>query len=143
MILPLAVQFSIYNSIAMLNWLIMFVAPKAKPTVWLRQTKAIPIFFSVVYLLLFVVPFFMLEEGGFRSLEAVDQLFQHKQLLLAGWVHYLAFDLLVGYTIQEYAIKANWKFWIYIPLLLLTFMFGPVGYLVFRITKTITNERHT
>ena len=33
---------------------------------------------------------------GFDSLAAVDQFFENRYLLLAGWVHYLAFDLFVG-----------------------------------------------
>jgi hypothetical protein len=34
--------------------------------------------------------------GGFSSLAAVAELFSNQWLLLAGWVHYLAFDLFVG-----------------------------------------------
>ena len=34
--------------------------------------------------------------GGFSSLQDVSALFGNPWLLLAGWTHYLAFDLLVG-----------------------------------------------
>ena len=34
--------------------------------------------------------------GGFGSLGDVGRLFENPYLLLAGWVHYLAFDLFVG-----------------------------------------------
>ena len=35
-------------------------------------------------------------EGGFSSLQNVALLFSNPWLLLAGWIHYLAFDLLIG-----------------------------------------------
>ena len=35
-------------------------------------------------------------EGGFGSLADVATLFQKQELLLAGWIHYLAFDLFIG-----------------------------------------------
>ena len=39
---------------------------------------------------------FSTAEGGFSSLSEVARLFSNPWLLLAGWIHYLAFDLLVG-----------------------------------------------
>ena len=35
-------------------------------------------------------------EGGFSSLAAVSTLFADPWVLLAGWTHYLAFDLFIG-----------------------------------------------
>ena len=35
-------------------------------------------------------------EGGFGSLADVATLFGKPELLLAGWIHYLAFDLFIG-----------------------------------------------
>ncbi len=35
-------------------------------------------------------------KGGSGSLAEVSMLFQDPWLLLAGWVHYLAFDLFIG-----------------------------------------------
>jgi predicted TIM-barrel fold metal-dependent hydrolase len=34
--------------------------------------------------------------GGFSTLTAVSQLFSNPWMLLAGWIHYLAFDLFIG-----------------------------------------------
>ena len=66
-------------------------------------------------------------------------MFESRGLLLAGWVHYLAFDLWVGRWIVDALAAdpqmqgvANWLVQLLVvPCLLLTFMFGPAGLLVF------------
>jgi hypothetical protein len=70
-------------------------------------------------------------EGGFGSLADVARLFEHRGLLLAGWVHYLAFDLLVGVWIRGEAGRIGLPQAFVVPCLLLTFLFGPVGWLLF------------
>ncbi len=35
-------------------------------------------------------------KGGFGSLAEVALLFSNPHILLAGWIHYLAFDLFIG-----------------------------------------------
>lgn len=51
--------------------------------------------------------------------------------LLAGWIHYLAFDLFVGVWIAERADALGVSRGLQGPILFTTFMFGPVGYLMF------------
>jgi hypothetical protein len=70
-------------------------------------------------------------QGGFDSLEHVAELFGNRELLLAGWIHYLAFDLLVGAWITRKARKDGIAYWAVVPCLVLTFLFGPAGYLLF------------
>ena len=55
----------------------------------------IPLTLAAIYLTLFVLHA-RESDGGFSSLAAVAQLFDNRWLLLAGWVHYLAFDLFIG-----------------------------------------------
>jgi hypothetical protein len=54
-------------------------------------------------------------------------------VLLAGWIHYLAFDLFVGRWIASEADKMGISRLIQGPILFGTFMFGPLGLLVFHI----------
>jgi hypothetical protein len=76
-------------------------------------------------------------DGGFSSLSGVRQLFANDWLLLAGWVHYLAFDLFVGAWIAAETERANLSRLVLIPILPLTFMFGPVGYLLFHAVRFV------
>jgi hypothetical protein len=69
--------------------------------------------------------------GGFGSLGDVARLFENPYLLLAGWVHYLAFDLFVGAWEVRDARRLQINHLIVVPCLLLTFMLGPVGLLLY------------
>jgi hypothetical protein len=61
----------------------------------------------------------------------VARLFDSRGMLLAGWVHYLAFDLLVGLWEREEAARLGLSRSALIPSLVLTFLFGPLGWLLF------------
>jgi hypothetical protein len=74
-------------------------------------------------------------QGGFDSLESVDKLFESRWLLLAGWVHYLAFDLLVGAWQLRTARRERIAHLMLLPCLLATFLFGPAGYLLFQLLR--------
>jgi hypothetical protein len=98
---------------------------------------------SLLYTLLVFVYFFRVEGGGFSSIAEVRALFMSDPVLVAGWVHYLAFDLLVGLWIVDAASKVGMSRWIQGPILLLTFMFGPAGFSSFVIIKTFVQRFNT
>jgi hypothetical protein len=68
--------------------------------------------------------------GGFGTLDEVAALFRSPGNLLAGWLHYLAFDLFVGRWIVDDALSRAGPRWPVLPCLALTFLFGPVGLLL-------------
>ena len=82
-----------------------------------------------------VVYFVRTVKGGFGSLEEVMLLFKNPKAVLAGWIHYLVFDLLTGRWIALEAIKNGISKWYIGPCLLFTLMLGPVGFLLFTILK--------
>ena len=51
-------------------------------------------------------------------------------MLIAGWVHYLAFDLFIGVWIAERLDAERLSRWIQTPILIATFLFGPLGLLL-------------
>ena len=75
--------------------------------------------------------------GGFSSLAEVATLFSNPWLLLAGWLHYLAFDLLMGSWEVEDARERGIPHVMGVPCLLLTFLFGPAGWLLYMIMRSI------
>jgi hypothetical protein len=50
---------------------------------------------------------------------------------LAGWIHYLAFDLLVGIWEVRDSHERGVPHWLVIPCLFFTFMLGPIGFLLY------------
>jgi Domain of unknown function (DUF4281) len=73
--------------------------------------------------------------GHFFSLQGVIRLFKSPRVVLAGWVHFLAFDLMVGLYIVTDAARHGMSHWLLIPVLLLTLMFGPAGLLVYLLLR--------
>ena len=55
----------------------------------------VPILLAAVYVAV-IAANWRGSEGGFSSLPDVAALFRNPWLLLAGWTHYLVFDLLIG-----------------------------------------------
>lgn len=124
--------FSAVGAVAGLQWILLIALPKWKVTQWLMTHALIPLLLSLVYCI-YIAGFFQVPGGGFGSIQQVRVLFSNDNLLLAGWVHYLAFDLLIGFSIARSAQTRPVSHWLVIPCLVLTFMFGPCGYLLYQI----------
>ena len=126
--------FSVVNLLAILSWLLITVLPRWRLTAKIVLNGAIPLLLSVAYLVLIVL-FFGNAEGGFDSLANVMKLFTNEWAVLAGWIHYLAFDLFVGSWEVKDAQANGISHWFIIPCLVLTFLFGPIGFLLYRILR--------
>ncbi|WP_232064522.1 ABA4-like family protein [Rhodocytophaga rosea] len=99
--------FSICNSLVLPQWLLLIVAPRWKWTKKLANSYIIPLLLALVYVFLFVTHFSEIQNGGFDSLEKVRILFSNDYFLLAGWVHYLVFDLILGSWIAKDGQQAS------------------------------------
>lgn len=122
--------FSIANLVAIVGWLLILILPRWKYTRVVVLSAAIPLLLSVAYLVLILL-FFRKAEGGFDSLSNVMKLFTNEWAVLAGWIHYLAFDLFVGSWEVRDAQAKGISHWLVIPCLFFTFMFGPIGLLLY------------
>ena len=132
--------FSTSNLVAMSGWLLLTVAPRWKFTRILVTSGLIPILLGAAYLIL-VALFFGEGEGSFSSLNGVMALFQNPWAVLAGWIHYLAFDLFIGSWEVRDSEKYAISHFLVIPCLFLTFMFGPVGLVLYVIIRGIKTKR--
>lgn len=127
--------FSLLNTIALVGWILMAVLPGRRWVTEIATRVAIPALLAVVYVTL-IVSTFGQAEGGFSSLAGVAALFREPWLLLAGWVHYLAFDMLVGNWEVRDARARGIPHLIVVPCLVLTFLFGPAGWLLYTSIRT-------
>jgi len=76
-------------------------------------------------------------EGGadFTSIEGVRSIFGTDVGVTIGWVHYLAFDLFVGLWIARDADAKFFSRFIQAPILLATFIAGPLGLIAWLIIR--------
>jgi hypothetical protein len=120
------VIFSAANIVALIGWAGLALLPGRRIVADTITALAIPALLAVAYSGI-VAAFFAGAQGGFSSIGAVRQLFQSDALLLAGWLHYLAFDLFVGSWEARTARAEGIPHLLVLPCLALTFLFGPMG----------------
>lgn len=123
-------MFSLAGLLATSGWVALALAPLWRRGAQLVAGWAIPALIGVAYAGL-IVRYWSESSGGFGSLAEVAALFDHRGLLLAGWLHYLAFDLFIGAWEVREAERIVLPHWTILPALALTFLFGPIGLLLF------------
>ncbi|MDF7812283.1 ABA4-like family protein [Hymenobacter sp. YC55] len=129
--------FAFANPITMVGWVLLLVAPRWSLTRRLVLSGALPLVLAVAYVLLIGSHYLgaSASEGGFSSLQEVTALFRDPWALLAGWVHYLCFDLSIGIWETHDAQKRGVPHLLLVPALLLTFLFGPLGLLLYALLR--------
>jgi Kef-type K+ transport system membrane component KefB len=128
------VIFSAANVIAIVGWLLLAIGPGWGITRRIVLSGILPLFLSIAYLVLILL-FFGRAEGGFGSLPDVMKLFTNEWAMLAGWIHYLAFDMFIGAWEVRDAQERGVSHILVIPCLVLTFLLGPIGLLLYHIIR--------
>lgn len=126
-----AALFGFANPLALGAWLVLAAAPFAPRFADLVAGLIVPLVLSVGYTAL-MLAHFAGAPGGYGSLADVMALFTSPPVALAGWVHYLAFDLFVGAWIVRTARAEAVPHLLVLPCLVATFLFGPAGFLAFQ-----------
>jgi hypothetical protein len=133
--------FEFANLVALTGWagllLALFVPATRKPALaW--AGLLIPALLGVAYVALLASA--RDAHGGFSSIAQVRSLFQSDGALTAGWLHYLAFDLFVGAWIVREGVERIPSLvarLVLIPVLAMTFLFGPIGFLLFVVLRQL------
>ena len=138
--MPLETLFKAANFAVLPFWLLLFLAPRWS---WTQRLVHGP----VVLLLLTPIYAFMLfgygpapDDFNFNSLYGVMIGFSVPHIVVAGWIHYLIFDLFVGAWEVRDAQRRGISHFLVIPCLLATLMVGPVG-LALYVTVRFLSQR--
>jgi len=128
--------FSLCSVIAMIAWVGLLLAPRWTVTRdWLAPI-IVPLLIGLCYGWLMLTNLSSSPvDGNFNSLAGVAALFTVPELLLAGWIHYLAFDLFVGAWEVKDSQAHNIPHWLIMPCLLVTLMAGPAGLVLYWLVK--------
>lgn len=128
----LSLLFHICSWVVIPGWLLLAFAPRRQ---WTQRvtTFVITVPLAALYIGLFASNWN--SRLGFGSLDQVYALFQNPAMLLAGWVHYLAFDLFIGSWEVRDAKQSGIPHLAVIPCLAGTFLIGPVGLLAYLLLR--------
>jgi len=127
--------FSIANPLALVCWILLALFPNRRWVTEIVTGRAVPALFAVAYTAI-VIAVFPHANGSFSTLAGVEALFTNPWMVLAGWLHYLAFDLLIGTWEARDSLARGVPRWLLVPCLFLTLMFGPIGWLIYVIVST-------
>ncbi len=131
-------MFDLFGKLVIPAWLLLVVLPYWKWTEKLVFHVWIPSLIAIGYIYCLYAAQPLPEGSGFGSLQAVMTFMQSPYAALAGWIHYLAFDLFVGAWEVRDARRRGIHHLAVVPCLVLTFLAGPVGlllYFIFRFAK--------
>jgi hypothetical protein len=135
--------FRLSNSTALAGWVLLvgtgWSARASRIVSSLITGLLVPGLLSCAYLAL-ILTHWGGHKGGFSSLSGVMLLFTDRWLVLAGWIHYLAFDLFIGSWQVRDARRNHVPFWLVVPCLVLTFLFGPIGLLLYLVLAGVVSR---
>ncbi len=126
---------------AMPMWALMILFPRWKVTRFLIDYKVVPIFIAVIYAVYIGLSISSDGAMDFGSFESVKELFTKDNAILAGWMHYICFDLLIGMWMVNQNRDLKIHLLLMAPCLFFTFMLGPIGFLLFIIFKSLKKTK--
>lgn len=126
--------YTLTNTIVLIPWLLMILAPQWEWTKKIIGSFIFPALFSVIYILL-MISFFGQGEGDFSTLSGLTQFFSNEDLVLVGWLHYLAIDLIVGSWEYKDSQAFQINRYVVVSCLLLTLLACPFGFLIYLMVR--------
>lgn len=122
--------FSTAGLVALLGWAVLllslFLAP-IRARVWRVTGWVIPGAIGIAYMILIAAGIGHVGGTDFGSIAEVRRVFADDSALAAGWLHYLAFDMVVGTLIARDGTARGIPALLLVPALVATFLFGPAG----------------
>lgn len=127
--------YTVANVAVLPAWLMLGIAPEHPLTRKLVRSGLYSLAYCVAYVALFVVLVASGRAGSMARLADIQAGFQTPAFALLGWVHYIAFDLLVGVKVREEANELGKSRLFLAPILFMTLLLGPLGFLLWRIAR--------
>ncbi len=133
--MDLALLYEIVTISVLPFWLLLAVAPHWKFTQVIVHSVFAPIGLGAVYAYLIATGALGVEGGSFGSLDGLIVLFSDPRAVLAGWTHYLVFDLFVGAWEVRDSRRQGISHWLVLPCLFFTLMAGPIGLILYLVLR--------
>lgn len=129
--------FQVTNTVALLAWIALILAPGKRLISNILCATVVPGLLACGYA---GVIGWQLASGGpppedLATIDGLQQLFSDDWAFAAAWTHYLAFDMVVGAWVARDAVRLGIPWPLRSVALLLTFLAGPVGFLLHLIAR--------
>jgi hypothetical protein len=130
--------FLVISGLAGIGWFCLIVLSRYFPAVDKFIIGVVVVLIALIYVYL---NFSHLGDAGgltsFLTYNGIMKVFTIPALIVAGWAHILAVDLLLGVWIKNNAQKNNINYGLVVVLLLITIMFAPLGFILYLLVRWI------
>lgn len=133
--------FQILNAVTLVAWIVILLAVRLKNAPLLRAPMIWALVLGFIYLYLLATEFRGSDFSLMGSLFGVVHLFSFPAKALTGWVHYLAFDLLIGIWMARDSATRKLPGTLVSICLMLTFFAGPIGALLYAGGAALSSRR--
>ncbi|MBX3478308.1 MAG: DUF4281 domain-containing protein [Brevundimonas sp.] len=132
------ILYALTGLVIVICWAFLILHPNRSSRFITVPKFGVPLAFGLIYAGVMMAKFAG-SGGGYGSIAEVRALFVHDDILLAGWLHYLAYDFFIGVWIAEQADRMGLSRQIQAVILVVAFMFPPMGLALFLITRGATH----
>lgn len=133
--MPLEILFKAANYSVLPFWLLLLVAPRWRWTRLLVHGPAVVLLLTPIYTYMLFGYASSPENVDMTTLYGVMTAFTAPHIVVAGWIHYLIFDLFIGAWESRDAQRRNIPHLLVIPCLVATLLVGPIGLLLYLIVR--------
>lgn len=134
--------FQLTCGIGAIGWIVLFfISP-----FWAGWDKlvvgVVVTLLAAVYTWLNFSNFSMSNIEHFSSLSGVEEVFKNRELVVAAWVHFIAFDLMVAVWEKRNAQRHGIPHWLLLLPLFFTCMLGPLGFLLYILIRAVKTRSY-
>lgn len=128
-------------------WALLILLPHARITEVAVHSVLVPLVLGVTYAWLLATaiagPPAPPDGSGFATLPELMKTFTAPTAVVAGWAHYLVFDLFVGSWEARDAQRIGLHHLVVAPCILITFLVGPIGLLLYLMVRGLSGKAGT
>jgi hypothetical protein len=128
-------------------WALLVLLPHARITEIAVHSVLMPLVLGVTYAWLLATaiagPPALPDGSGFATLPELMNTFSAPTAVVAGWAHYLVFDLFVGSWEARDSQRIGLHHLAVAPCILVTFLVGPIGLLLYLMVRGLSGKAGT
>ncbi|WP_460232273.1 ABA4-like family protein [Aurantivibrio plasticivorans] len=140
---PEAGLFELFNTIICVPWAVLIFAPHYSRTRWVAQSIWLPLLLLSLWLMLKLAKPPKLDGAGIFSFSGFQLLLTSPYTSTLLWLQVLIWDFILGTWIVRDAKRCRIRHLWTVPALVLTFISGPLGLILYYVQRTLLTRSFT